>query len=212
MSYIHRPPYQKRAATSSESAFLQQQQQPRRVFRRSAAWPTSTDTQSNIPLPKSAYMTYAEVARQGPPQPPVEESYHPVLFHAQRKLRVWTAPHDFPKSPLRYQEMYVARQDNPQQGYRRVRGKAPISLDHHGAGWGYVIVCIVFDRLHDDSSKSSSTDGNNTDPNKPPSRYQQVVAQIEQYEQQNPSLLSPDPQQPRLLFNEPDPTIATSWP
>lgn len=153
-------------------------------------------------------MTYAEVARQGPPQRPVEETYHPVLFHAQRKLRVWTAPHDFPKSPLRYQEMYVARQDNPQQGYRRVRGKAPISLDHHGAGWGYVIVCIVFDRLHDDSSKSSSTDGKNTDPDKPPSRYQQVVAQIEQYEQQNPSLLSPDPQQPRLLFNEPDPTIA----
>jgi serine/threonine protein kinase len=149
----------------------------------------STDNQSTIQLPPSAYMTYAEIARQGPPQPPMKETYNPVLNDAQRKLRVWTVPHNFPTNPLRLQEMYVARQGKPQRAYRRVRGKAPISLDHHGPGWGYLIVGFVFERIDMENLDESQQ-----------IKYQLVIEHLKH--------LQPTDRPPLLVYQEPNPATA----
>jgi serine/threonine protein kinase len=97
---------------------------------------------------EGARLTYAELA-QTPPQAPVQEAFRPEIHTgvcSPAGIKVLRPRSSDPKDVL--PPVYLVRETGATQAYALLE-KTPISLNHHGPGWGNVLFAVIYTRVGD---------------------------------------------------------------
>lgn len=100
---------------------------------------------------QGARLTFNDMA-QWPPQEPVHEIFEPVIHRAISSPTGLTVQR--PRTASSQDVMpsvHLMRATNANQAYALL-AKEPISLNHHGPGWGCVLFAVIYTRVGDSSS------------------------------------------------------------